>query len=234
MEDGSRSYQELSGGRSLKLKGIRVIHAGPTCGKTLFREKLVEKGIKVLDTDDLVTAFIPLWFDDKGWVRRGEPVFEELGVTITRQVALISSELLRRNVIHLVLTNLGGPNFVYFMDPAFLTSGQLPVSLFVRPEDMVERSKKREGTPFNLKLTTKWFKGWAADWASTARNRYVLSEGVYLSEIIDYVEPVMKSGSPELLPPALKAFLDSRESCDSGQLVNWESLLDGAHQNRRG
>lgn len=202
----------LRPGQKVNATGVLVSHAGPTAGKSTLQKRLYEEGISVLGTDDFYSAFAKRWWDLKGWRRAGHDEMAKLADLSTRRfIALISTSILSKGYFDLILGNIWGTDFVKFAEPSVLSSGLVPLSFFVTPEEIVARSAKRvsEGqgsSAFKLDLAKKWFDDWLRWSSESCQHRFILSEGVYLSDAVDF-EPRVK-GTPKPVTRGEQIFLD--------------------------
>jgi len=140
---------------------LRLIHAGPTCGKTTAIEEIIKPaGSVVLDTDNLIEEFAPEWNKLKVYrlsTEKRNPVEQAYYLAIARSSALLASKWLDATTNGVIFTNWWAVEFIKHIDPRYLKGGKLPVGFFrANPQDIVDYSLKRGGTPIPLSVAEFW------------------------------------------------------------------------------
>jgi hypothetical protein len=212
--------------RRFVLKGVRILHGGPTSGKSTLIKKLVKEDplLAVFDTDDLYRHFFMKWWDYKGWRHTKTDKMADLADKgIQSAVAMMVNQLLLSGVFHLCIGNLWGTEFLSFLDPSLLVGGKVPVSFFVDPECAVKRAVARGGSGFGLKLTTRWYAGWKEHGDAAFGKMITLGEGEFMSDIVQYERRPVQAECR--LSPALAGFALNSEGKHS-DTVSPDSVAD--------
>jgi hypothetical protein len=187
----------------LKLRS-RIIHAGPTCGKSTWCQDLNSSGIVVLDTDLLFELLSP----DGEWVKvhrapkDGEPgrIAAFAQNSIMGLCASIGSIWV--NLGGALMTNLWGPRFTDGLHGEARTFTKMP-SFTRDPEGIAKLSEERGGEILDVKLTRKWAASYDKYAKATFSRTVTLSEGEFLGNVLligwPRVLPVVPKDAPVLL-----------------------------------
>jgi hypothetical protein len=162
---------------------VKIVHGGPTTGKSTVSALLSKLGVNVIDTDLLTVEVDPDYFKLKKWEAK-DPVGLAHIAEVHRQLGNIVYEQLSANERSLCLTNLHSG---VFFDPLkdFLVNGLIPVGCFrSTAEDIVKLSESREGSKLPLSLTSKWVEGMRRDASSKFAKFYWLDAGEYLIDVL--------------------------------------------------
>lgn len=128
----------------------RIIHAGPTCGKSNMAVELRQLGLEAFDTDDLIVKTYT-------W-----DVWRKLDWSEAHLAQIHIGDMVRIRLLldarAVCLTNLWSAGFSFGLGSALRgTAGLLPIGVFRRtPERVVELSTRRGGTQIDLKTATQW------------------------------------------------------------------------------
>jgi hypothetical protein len=163
-----------------------IITAGPTCGKTLLAEWMHSKGVKVVDTDDVVNVLFPAYFRDKQWRQRDTEWSNKMDLAVGTALGKIH-RLTPGKVVF--FTNLWGPAFRDALTTAGLigNDGKLPFGIFRHAEDMVRASIVRgdEGGGIPLKLAKMWMSGFVKHGGDAFRASAIIRHDQYAADIWD-------------------------------------------------
>jgi len=165
----------------------RVIHAGPTSGKSVWGEKLRSAGYRVLDTDSPMHSISPEWGELQPWKKLGEPWLTAWNANNDRAVAYVVEAALAMNAVDLVLTNRPIGSIVPVGAGAWVRD----------PGDMSQRSMNADrlakhplqGIPVDL--CAKWIAGYDKKMATGAYGPVIrrLREGEFLSDVFELAGP---------------------------------------------
>jgi len=89
------------------LRNCRWITAGPTTGKTYFQSMASCLGVSILDTDSVVLALTPWWFEDHTWRDATPEMNEKLDFIVGSECA----RLLHANPQLILVSNRWGVRF---------------------------------------------------------------------------------------------------------------------------
>jgi len=177
----------------LKLSTLRLIHAGPTCGKGGMMSQLAARNVPCFDTDQYLAVAAPWWFERRLYARAD---LREASLRLHRHAgAWVHRTLYADGSVgqSVVLTNLWSEEFA---EEALRTlPSRIRFGVFREsPDEIVELSKSRGGVGISLDLASKW----VAEFKEHARDvfqEYVLlcdagcSGRTFLSDCLDVTYP---------------------------------------------
>jgi len=157
-----------------------LLVAGPTTGKTTLLSQLKTKGINtVIDTDDVIKAIIPEFFEHK-WYRK---THNAEGMYIAKCKDLIVANAVNQRVAKntVVLSNLWSPTFL----TALLGEGTKP-SLYVGRvnADRVVNLASERGAPLSEGLVQKWLASTEIYVPRAFEHWIWLPDDLYLADVV--------------------------------------------------
>lgn len=180
----------------VQLVHSRIVHAGPTTGKSTLLVRANQSNVVGLDSDRMLECLTDSKSSDSNkvggvwWWTKKAHAEEKLAKSVTR--AFRKANILQH--MHVLSLTEGGFILSNIAIGPSVDGVAVPkcVSFFVEPEEMVERSIARDkkkavpkGHGFQLSLVRKWFDSWKAQPASAFTKRFVLGPGEYLSDVLD-------------------------------------------------
>jgi len=181
----------------LQLNKVRIVHAGPTCGKGVFSAALSGSLVPNFDTDTLIQGMFPDWF---GKHMYRSPRFREAGLALHSAVGDEAYKRLSASAGFgtVCLTNLWDAAFRSGIQPSGLVIPRLPLGVFRdSPEEITELSRGRDGSEIPLDLSRKWVSEFKVG-ASSAFNNWILiprggpSGKQYLTDVLEPAWPWLK------------------------------------------
>lgn len=171
-----------------------VIFAGPTTGKTTLAKAFADRGVVVLDTDDMTRFICPLWFNRKLWdVAEGQDDYDlkaELRALKDPVLSWLCAIMLKsapRGSLA-IFSNVPDPRgFFIGPNPVFAEGRKMAYYYRSDPSLIVDLTSQR-GDPVSLERATKW---------STTADRMVkkypgswmpidLPAGVFLGDVLNW------------------------------------------------
>lgn len=204
--------------QKVKVKRVRIIHAGPASGKTALMNALRQVGVRVLDTDDLLKEAVPSFYEVRLWrlttgnlrsldtlgpdKRKGEQVAPDKVISAIDELKVAFlftylSKKMKEEPDLLVFTNIyAKPELLAaFMDSSFLVRGRLPISFFVAdPKDLADRSVSRSISGKNNSaggIPLALTSRWLKEWKASAdyfAHTGDINPGKFLSDVVDLSE----------------------------------------------
>jgi hypothetical protein len=196
-----RKFEEAKDSNLFLHQGIRVLHAMPTCGKTVLSASVSGRYAEWLDTDVMWHAITGSWANVDE-IRRlaadGNQFMRELDKNLSKAVCLLT-ELIREQTGCKVITNM-------FNLPIDITFGREPDLIrkiftdrfIAKHPNMSDRDSAR--LKRNLQQIEAWFEGWKK-WVDDHEGveAYILEEGEYLCSIFG-VTPIVANNDQALSP----------------------------------
>lgn len=180
--------QTIEEGKFVAVRRTRIIHAGPTCGKTVLLSTLNNATVICIDTDDLVKEASRRVYDTFFYQHRDlkDEVISELK---DRLAGLEVSRVLASRKCKLVITNLWSKAFMSGIHKSLLTAdGKIGVSFFrSNPERITELASLRQGGKhkLSLALTKKWLEAWSHYGDNAFARQYALEDDQFLGNVLD-------------------------------------------------
>lgn len=168
---------------NLVLPNSKLIHAGPTCGKTTLIKSYAK--MKFWDTDNDLFSLCPDWTKLSLYSRKNPTLVEQEFVNVVmRGVGLFCKNRISDPLIDVIFTNQWSN---LFRSCAGLEA-KLPLSFFrYDSNEIVDFCKARAPeSKMNLHTAKHWVDSYIKHSSSVFDDAYLLGKGVFLGEVIKF------------------------------------------------